>query len=105
MAPGPADSVSFPRLQARTRRFTLGRPRDIRVAADGSRITFLRSLAGDDPVNCLWAVDVEGFTTRLVVDPRRLAAGEGVLPAEEAARRERARESAAGIVAYGPDRL
>ncbi|HEX8769449.1 MAG TPA: S9 family peptidase, partial [Acidimicrobiales bacterium] len=98
----PLDSAeTYPRQQARTRRFSLGRPRDIRVAADGSRITFLRSRAGDDPVNCLWAIDTDGFRARLVVDPRQLAGPEPEdLPPAERARRERARESGGGIVAY-----
>jgi dipeptidyl-peptidase-4 len=73
------------------------------VAQDGSRITFLRSRAGDDPVNCLWAIDVEGFVERLVADPRALDDAHGDLPPEERARRERAREGAGGIVAYGSD--
>ena len=46
-------SDSFPRQSARTRRFTLGAPRDFRVADDGSRVAFLRSTSGDDPVNRL----------------------------------------------------
>ena len=40
---------SFPRQKARTRDFTLGAPRSFEVAADGSRVVFLRSPAGDDP--------------------------------------------------------
>ena len=34
---------SFPRQSARTQRFTLGVPRDLTVAPDGSRVAFLRS--------------------------------------------------------------
>ena len=45
---------SFPRQQARTRRFSLGVPRSFMVAPDGSRVAFLRSKGGDDPVTCLW---------------------------------------------------
>ena len=41
---------------------------------------------------------------RLVADPRRLGADEENLPPEERARRERVRETAAGIVAYATDR-
>ena len=48
---------SFPRQKARTRNFTLGEPRSFQVAADGSRVTFLRSSQGDDPRNALWAFD------------------------------------------------
>ena len=52
-------SDSFPRQNARTRHFSLGRPRTFNVADDGSRIAFLRSRAGDDPLGCLWVFDVD----------------------------------------------
>ena len=48
---------TFPRQYARTQRLTLGDPRDVSVSSDGRRIIFLRSRAGDDPVNCLWVAD------------------------------------------------
>jgi len=95
---------SFPRQQARTRRFTLGVPRAFQVSADGQRVAFLRSKAGDDPVTCLWELDVATGTERLVADPRALGADEENLPPEERARRERVRETAAGIVDYATDR-
>ena len=91
---------SFPRRQAVTRRFTLGAPRDIRVAADGGRVLFLRSAGPVDPLNSLWEFDPATGRERLVVDATALGADEGDLPAEERARRERARESGGGIVAY-----
>jgi dipeptidyl-peptidase-4 len=95
---------SFPRRHARTRGFTLGRPRGFAVGADGARVAFLRSTAGDDPVNRLWVLDLDGGTERLVADPEALlAGGAGELPAAERARRERARERAGGIVAFGAD--
>jgi dipeptidyl-peptidase-4 len=95
---------SFPRRSARTRRFTLGRPRSFSVAADGSRVAFLRSPAGDDPMTCLWVFDVDAGSERLVADPRILApASEEELSPDERARRERARETAGGIVAYAAD--
>ncbi len=98
----PADS--FPRRYARTQRFTLGAPRDFRVAADGTRVTFLRSRSETDPVTCLWAIDLPEGIEQLVVDPIVLGAdGDGELPAAERARRERAREGASGIVAYDTD--
>jgi len=95
---------SFPRQQARTRRFQLGTPRAFRVSPDGGRILFLRSQAGDDPVTCLWEADAATGAERLVADPRALGADEENLPPEERARRERVRETAAGIVAYATDR-
>ena len=91
---------SFPRQQARTRRFTLGAPRAFQVSPDGERVTFLRSKAGDDPVTCLWEANAATGQERLVVDPKALGADEENLPPEERARRERVRETAAGIVAY-----
>jgi dipeptidyl-peptidase 4 len=95
---------SFPRRQARTRRFTLGAPRGVTISADGGRVVFLRSRGGTDPVTCLWSLDLETGEERLVADPLELADGTEDLPAEERARRERAREQAGGIVAYATDR-
>ena len=65
-------SESFPRQYARTQRFTLGEPRNVEVSPDGERIVFLRSNAGDDPVNALWVFDVPTGEERLVADPRTL---------------------------------
>ncbi len=99
---GRADS--FPRQSARTQRFTLGAPRDVTVAPEGDRIAFLRSGGPEDPVTALWAVDLPTGEERCVADPRALlAAGLDDLPAAERARRERAREAAAGITAYATD--
>ncbi len=96
---------SYPRLSARTQRFTLGEPRNIVVSPDGKRVVFVRSRAGDDPVNCLWVLDAATGEERLVADPVALLGGddEADLPADERARRERAREGAGGIVAFGTD--
>jgi dipeptidyl-peptidase 4 len=91
---------SFPRQQARTRRFTLGVPRNASVTTDG-RVVFLRTRTGSDPETCLWVHDPDG--TRLVVDPRHLDSDPDDLPPAERARRERARESAGGIVSYSLD--
>ena len=94
------DANEFPRQVARTRGFTLGRPRDVRVAPDGDRVFFLRSRAGDDPVNGLWVLDVASGEERCVFDP---ASDEASLTDAERARRERARERGGGIVAYSLD--
>jgi dipeptidyl-peptidase-4 len=94
---------SFPRQEARTRRFTLGVPRAFRVSPDGTRVIFLRTKSGADPVTCLWALDVASGQERLVADPRTLGADEDDLPPQERARRERVREQAGGIVAYATD--
>jgi dipeptidyl-peptidase-4 len=77
------------------------------VSSDGSRVVFLRSRHGTDPVTCLWTVEVGDGSLgeeRLVVDPRALdLPGEDDLPAEERARRERAREQAGGVTAFATD--
>src|ERR1700683_3034483 len=87
---------SFPRQEARTRRFTLGAARTFRVSPDGARVVYLRSKGSTDPVTCLWVMDVADGRERLVADPRALGAAEEDLPPEERARRERGRESAGG---------
>ncbi|GII53031.1 dipeptidyl-peptidase 4 [Planotetraspora thailandica] len=94
---------SFPRLHARTRRFTLGVPRGFTISPDGGRVVFLRTRSGTDPVTCLWELDTVSGEERLVVDPHAMGAADEDLPAEERARRERSRESAGGVVAYATD--
>lgn len=96
-------SQSFPRLSARTRRFTLGVPRGFTISPDGGKVLFLRTRSGTDPVTCLWELDTETHVERLVVDPRTLDADDRDLPPEERARRERSREQAGGVVAYSTD--
>jgi dipeptidyl-peptidase-4 len=92
-------SESFPRLRARTQRFTLGEPRTISVCADGQRVLFLRAAAGDDARTGLWALDLPSGEERAVVDP----ASDDDLPAAERMRRERVREGASGVVSYAAD--
>jgi len=95
---------SFPRHAARTRSFALARPRSVTVADDGSRVVFLRSASGTDPVNALWVLDVDASKERLVADPAQLlTAGDDDVPPEERARRERMREVGGGIVGYDAD--
>ena len=94
---------SFPRQQARTRRFTLGTPRAFQVSPDGARVTFLRTKSGDDPVTCLWEADAATGAERLVADPKALGADDENLPPAERAHRERVRETAGGVVSYATD--
>src|SRR5207244_6506104 len=95
---------SSPRQQAITARFTHGAPRSFTVSGDGSRVTFLRSSAGDDPRACLWALDLDGGGERLVGDPAAILGDAGEeLSAEERARRECTRERSEGIVSYSVD--
>jgi dipeptidyl-peptidase-4 len=96
----PTRTFSFPRQQARTRRFTLGAPRSFVVASDGSRVAFLRSRGEEDPRTCLWVLDADGWRERLAADPDAIGAAEAQLSVEERARRERVREMAGGIVAF-----
>jgi len=100
---------SFPRQQARTRHFSLGTPRSFQISPDGTRIVFLRSQGGSDPVTCLWVLDLPadrqsqaGAVERLVVDPVAVGAGKDE-PEAERARRERSREQAGGVVAFATD--
>ena len=94
---------SFPRQSARTRRFTLGEPRAFAGSADGARLLFLRAMSGDDPRTGLWSLDLTNAGERLVVDPAALHDDDADLPEAERARRERVRETASGVVAYGAD--
>ena len=98
----------FPRKKARTLRFSCGAPRSARVIADGSRALFLRSDGSEDTVTSLWmsVIDENGNASEmLLADPRTLLANADAedVPAEERARRERAREGGAGIVGYSTD--
>ncbi|MGE5136191.1 MAG: prolyl oligopeptidase family serine peptidase [Gemmatimonadota bacterium] len=65
--------ISLPGQIARTRRFTLGVPGQFTITADGKAVLFLRSRAGDDPVSCLWALDLSSGAERLLADPAVLA--------------------------------
>ena len=99
----------YPRLKARTLRFTCGAPRSAQVIGDGTRALFLRSDGPEDTVTSLWMswFDAAGeHHETLIADPRVLL-GDGAdsedVPAEERARRERAREGGSGIVGYSVD--
>jgi len=96
---------TFPRQYARTQRLTLGEPRNIVVSPDGKRVLFLRSAAGHDTVNSLWLCHTERNTETCIADIRALLAGTNSEneSTQERARRERAREGAAGIVSFSCD--
>ena len=97
-------TVSYPRLAARTLRFTLGIPRAVTVSPDGATVRFIRTPDGVTRTGQLWEHDVATGTESVLVDPVALLGEEGeVLSAEERSRRERSRESAAGLVAYDVD--
>jgi len=98
---------SFPRLAARTARFTLGIPRNLTVAADGTKVWYLRTPDGVTNTGLLFEFDVASGTEHVLADPRRLLGGDldgaESLPPEERARRERSRVSGAGIVDFSVD--
>lgn len=96
-------TTSYPRLSARTARFTLGIPRQLTVTPDGRRVRYLRTDDGVSRTGRLWEHDVESGEERVLVDPDELLDGDEELTPQERARRERTREQAAGIVAYALD--
>ncbi|MFF1923207.1 prolyl oligopeptidase family serine peptidase [Streptomyces sp. NPDC058221] len=99
-----AASERFPLQFARTRRFSLGVPRQLTVSPDGERVLFVRGMSGTDPVSRLWLH--ENGAERMLADP--LGPGfadeaEAEVPPAELARRERARETSSGVVSYATD--
>ena len=100
---------SFPRQEARTRRFTLG----YRVRSASPRTApgspSCAATAAPTRSTCLWVLDVDSGQEHLVADPSGFREGtpgrhrRGRPAAAERARRERVRESAGGIVAYATD--
>jgi dipeptidyl-peptidase-4 len=100
----PDEAPSFPRQQARTQRFTLGRPRTFTVSPDGARVLFIRSADGADRVGRLWCRDTVSGDETLLADPAALLGDTAEdLSHEEQARRERMREAAGGVVGYATD--
>jgi dipeptidyl-peptidase-4 len=97
------DDLSFLRRQARTQRFTLGAPKEFRVAPDGSRVLFLRTESGVDRRHSLWSQDLRSGVESKIVDAVALLPEEEELPPEERARRERTRNASGGVVGYATD--
>ena len=95
--------TDFPAQYARTARFSLGTPRNLQVLGDGRHVLFCRSKSAEDAVLCLWLLDLMSGGEELLVDPAAITSDGGEVPAAERARRERARESASGIVGYSVD--
>jgi dipeptidyl-peptidase 4 len=97
--------LPYPRLAARTQNFRLGAPRSFIVSRDGQRVVFVRSAGPADRVNRLFVLDLDTGVERLVADPLQiLGGGQEDLSAAERARRERQRETTAGITTFSTDR-
>ena len=101
----PETAISFPRQEAVTRRFRLGLPRGFQISPDGSRLAFIRSAGGRDPIGSLWVAHLEEgeLAERCVVDARALVREDADLPEAEKSRRERLREMTSGITAFSAD--
>ena len=65
---------TFPRQNARTLRFTLGRPRTFSVSDDGRTVLYVRSASGTDRVGLLWRWTSDDGEV-LLVDPTELLSG------------------------------
>lgn len=91
--------ADLPAQMARTQNFSLGRPRSFAFSPAG--VLFLCSPNGEDPVQDLWCLPIteDGFgLAYCLVDAHADTVGE--ISPEEAARRERVRERAQGIVSF-----
>jgi dipeptidyl-peptidase-4 len=93
------DTTFLARLSA-TNQFRLGRPADAYPTPDGSAVLFLRATA-EDPRQSLYRYDVaSGETSELLTPDMILFGAQEELSAEERARRERQRNSAAGFTTF-----
>ena len=100
----PVDT-SFLKKFAETRRFSLGRPQNPKVAPDGKTVLFLRADA-DKPTLKLFEFDVATGQSKEVLSPALLLKGDAEnLTPEEKARRERMRLSAGGFADFHFDAL
>ena len=74
--------------------------RGVKVAPDGSRVTFLQGREDDQLQLDLWEYHLADGQRRMLVDSKALLAGPEVLDEVELARRERQRNFNRGIVEY-----
>jgi dipeptidyl-peptidase-4 len=96
----PKLDADYLRRHAQTRGFMLGRPVRPQPTPDGSAVLFLRSPARSAKLS-LYEFNVATGKTRELVTPEQLLKGaEEKLSAEEKARRERMRVSAAGFTSF-----
>ena len=99
--PIPLDD-DFPRQYALTGAFRYGWPRNFEIGDDA--ITFLRAANGFEAKLGLWRYDLATGVESPLVLPDTLTVDDADLPAAERARRERLRESGAGITAFSMSR-
>ena len=91
-------NADFPLTYARTDRFRRGMPRTFEVTNE--HVTFLRSADAYDATLSLWRFDLRTASEHCLVAASALLSDDADLPAAERARRERLRESGAGITSY-----
>ncbi len=84
---------------AQTRNYRLGAPQRAEVTPDGLGVLFLAS-APRDPKQSLFKLDLRTGDARALVTPEALVQGAETLSAQERARRERMRVTAAGITSF-----
>lgn len=97
----------YAEIAARTDSFRKGAPRSFALSAAGHRAAFLRSAGPEIATLDLWVIDdLAGQPAeRLLVAASQLLADDEQLSAAERARRERLRESGAGITSFSHDEL
>ncbi len=101
----------FLQQHADTRCFSLGIPHTFTVSPDGRAVFFLRSLAIDDPLTCLWMLDLTSGEEQMLLDPRTLdtreldaaATSDEPEPGSDGEGPQAARQSDCGIVGYTAD--
>jgi dipeptidyl-peptidase-4 len=79
------------------------RARLVKLAPDGSAVTFLRAKAGDQRQTDLWIARLDGAPPRLIIDGAALAPKGTALSEAEKSRRERQGVQTHGVVDYSWD--
>nr|MDQ2860174.1 DPP IV N-terminal domain-containing protein [Pseudomonadota bacterium] len=79
------------------------RARLVKLAPDGSAVTFLRAKSDDQRVTDLWVADAKGGPPRLLIDGAALTPKGAVLSEDEKSRRERQGIQTHGVVDYSWD--
>jgi dipeptidyl-peptidase-4 len=79
------------------------RARGVKLAPDGSAVTYLKAKADDLRITDLWIADVAGGAPRLLIDGRSLIPQGRTLSEAEKSRRERMGVQTSGVVDYAWD--